>query len=114
MLPKRKRVNKHDFDKAFLRGKFFGGNSLDLKVSENKEDNKVSFAFVVSKKEAKNATDRNFLKRRGKYAVLKNENNIKKGFVYIFLLKGKARKLSYHLFEEEMINLLNKAKAYLK
>lgn len=110
MLSKKQKVNKKLFEEVFNEGRVFHSDFLYLKISllENKSD-KSKFAFTISKKIAKKASDRNLIKRRGFAILRENKENILNGFVIIFFTKKGIEKLKYTDFKNEVILLLKKA-----
>jgi ribonuclease P protein component len=78
-----------------------------------KENSAPKFAFVVSKKTAKSAVERNSLRRRGFCAlrntgILKQENG-KIGFIGAFFFKKEAKNLSFEEIKREIKILLEKS-----
>ena len=64
MLPKQYRLQKDkDFKRVFLKGKFFGGRILSLKLIENSLE-LSRFGFIVGLKISKKATLRSQIKRK--------------------------------------------------
>lgn len=110
MLPKQRRINKDLFKDIFKQGYSFNNPSFSLRVLKMAENGRPSaFSFIVSLKVANLAVKRNFLKRRGKYAINKNINHIKEGFFCVFLFKKDISSFQYQVFEEEVLDILRKA-----
>jgi len=94
MLPSKLRIHKSFFEEIFKKGFFYSGQNINLVLLKKPEITKYGskFAFSVSKKNVKNAVKRNFLRRRG-FSVIKNsKNDIKTGFLGVFVLKTGAEK----------------------
>lgn len=110
MLPKNKRIKKSDFLELINSGRSFYSPNLSLRAMKlNKPLDQSFFGVVVSKKVAKKAVARNFLKRRLKYALVKKSSQIKKGFLIAFWLKKDLSKTNYADFEAEVVTLLKQA-----
>jgi ribonuclease P protein component len=106
MLPKKHRINKKMFEEIFKKGKFFSSDYLYIKTLPIPEKHSI-FAFVVSSKVAKKATERNKLKRRARHIVKKILPKIKKGLgVIIFFKKGTEKMTSLEL-EKEINDIFN-------
>ena len=73
MLSKDFKVDKKLISLVLKQGKIFNSPYFTLRVFKQKTDCKKFglFSFVVSKKVAKNSTDRNKLKRKGLYIIRK-------------------------------------------
>ena len=104
MLPKKKRVTKELFQTVIKSGGTLSGSFFVFRYIKQKYP---QYAFVVSKKIAKKAVDRNKLRRRG-YSVL---NNYKlKDYLGVFFYKKEAQKASFIEIKEDVGNILNKLK----
>ena len=111
MLPSKKRIHKSHFEEVFKKGTFYPGRSVNL-ILLNSPDitGKTSkFAFSVSKKIAKNAVSRNLIRRRG-FSVVKNIiNNIKPGFLGVFVIKKTQTKLTFEILKEDIESICSRA-----
>lgn len=112
MLPKSQKIPREIFDEI-LSGKN-GATSpfFSTRFFKTKKTLPSRFSFVVSKKIAKNAVERNTLKRRGYSFLQKNKIRIKPSFVVVFFLKKGSEKLSTARFCEEIVSSLLKIKAW--
>lgn len=81
---------------------------LSLKITKGEEES-ARFAFVVSAKTAKNAVDRNKLKRRARYIAAKLLPSFKRGIAVIFFFKKGSEKLSFKDLEKEVADICKKA-----
>ena len=115
MLPKKNRIPRHLFPIVFIKGKNYASLNIYMRVaclrqnsSEEKRD-PSRFSFVVSKKVAKKAVDRNKLRRIGYGVIQKEISRIKKGFLVVVFIKKSAAKLSKNELKKEIMSLLQKA-----
>ncbi len=111
MFPKKNRITKTGFDELMKKGRVLHSLSFSLRYFK-KENTPVKFAFVVSKKVAKNAVDRNILRRRGFSAlrdlgVLKQENTLK-GISGAFFYKKEGKGVKIEDLEKEIDEVLKK------
>lgn len=87
MLPKQHRlVLRKEFNRIKKQGQFFQGRLFSLLIIKQ-ASLKKRFAFVVSKKIAKNATKRNKIRRLLAEAVYDYLTRIKTGVDGVFLIK---------------------------
>ncbi len=115
MLSKNRRVGRELFSQILTKSRSFNGSNLSLRVLKTPLNNKeTKFSFVVSKKVSNKAVKRNFLKKRGYYAVKKISKNLNNDFVCVFFLKKNSTLLSYKEFEKEILFLLKKAEVLKK
>lgn len=84
MLPKKKRVTKNVFQAIMEKGNVVSGSFFIFRYI--KQEN-PQYAFVVSKKIAKNAVKRNLLRRRG-YNILRFYNLKCNAGVFFFKKEG--------------------------
>ena len=116
MLKKKYKIKKTAFLEIISKGKTFHSSHITLRVLRKKagEHNDPLFSFVVSSKIARNATDRNLLKRRG-YAIIKKIFNTisKRNYAYAFFLKKGVVAPSFKEMEKEISILLKKAEILL-
>ena len=109
MLPKNRRINTTLFAEVLKNGRSFYSKNISLSVFHKIGLYNTRFAFVVSKKVAKRAVDRNLLRRRGYSALLDVVDNTKPSFANIIFLKKGSESLKFKDFKEEIIELLKKA-----
>lgn len=110
MLPKIYRLRlKKDFDGIFRRGRFVSQKFFTLGFAKN--DLVFSrFAVVVSKKVDKSAVVRNSTRRKASEIIRLNLGKIKLGFDLVFLAKAGAKGKGYKELEEDVHELIKKAK----
>jgi len=110
MLSQKKRVQRPLFPRVVKAGKTYSSPYLSVRVLFAPEQATPSkHSFVVSKKVAKSAPQRNLLKRRG-YSIIENlGDGVPDGFILIYYLKKGTPKLSYKELEKELHELLKKA-----
>ena len=110
MLPKENRIKKKkDFEVIFKKGKSFKNSFFILKVLNN--NLKISrFAFVISQKVSKKATERNKIKRRMSSFLEENFQKIKIGFDFVFIVLLSAKDKSFDQIKESVEDILQKAK----
>ena len=109
MLPRKNRLVRNDFPKNSIQGKTFHSEHFFLKITENKEEIPSKFSFIVSKKTAKLAKERNFLKRRARASLIPYLKNIKPSFLGIFHIKKGVETISFSDFKAEIMSLLEKS-----
>ena len=113
MLPPKNRADRKLLMQILKEGKSFFSNNIFLKTTPINQSNSV-FAFVVSAKTIKKATDRNKLKRRTRHIIKTTLEEIKKGVgVVIFFKKGVKNKNFYEI-KEEITQLFKKGGILLK
>ncbi len=88
MLSKLKRMSKEDFP-SLSKGAFFKSNSV-LNFRFKKNLNNSKFSFSVSKKIAKNAVDRNRMRRQGYRSLEILWPNLKENIIGNFAFKTKV------------------------
>lgn len=108
MLKKQKRVTTRLFP-SHGAGKRYHSPFLTLRVVKNGGDEYPRFAFVVSKKVAKKAVERNRLKRRGYEATRTFSDDIVEPVLCIFYPKKEIHTLSFKELTAEIGSLLEKA-----
>lgn len=90
MLPKEKRLRaEEDFKRVYQRGSFFSLRSFNV----NYAPNRLGFsrlAFVVNKKVAKKAVDRNLVKRRFREVFRQLYETLPTGYDVIVGIKREA------------------------
>jgi ribonuclease P protein component len=76
-----------DFVKVQSEGKTFQSVNFGVAILDRKDDNPPRFAFIVSTKIAKDAVDRNTIKRHMSETVRLMTGEIKNGLDIVFLAK---------------------------
>lgn len=104
MLPKEKRLKRKEFS-AFLASPSRNKSSKFFSLRAVFGSEKKQFSIVVSKKVAKNATDRNLLKRRFYEVIKKIEDQFSFGR-YVFFVKSPAREASFSEIKEEITKMI--------
>lgn len=108
MLPKEKRLTRALFDQVLQGGRSFHSAHLTLRILFVPAT-KARFAVSVSKKTAKNAVDRNRLRRRA-YAVLSRLfPTVERPLPAIVFFKPNAGSLAYEEIKNEIFFLLEKS-----
>ncbi len=105
MLPVKKRVTKKLFDEILKKGVVFYGSFFTFRYINNTEIRR--YAFVVPKKIAKKAVDRNKLKRRA-YNIIRSLPT--KNSSGIFFYKKNGIDASYLDIKNDIIFILKKTK----
>lgn len=90
MLSQKQRISREDFTELLQKSRFVQGNFCTARIHRKSNNDELSqFAFVVSKKVAPRAVDRNFLRREGYRLVQENKDSFKKGYrIALFFKKG--------------------------
>jgi ribonuclease P protein component len=106
MLPKQNRISKDCFGEILSKGRIFYAAYFMMRSLPAK---KTLFAVSVSKKVAKNAVDRNRIRRRV-YSLL-GEVSLKTELRSENVISAKigANKISFELQKEDILKLLKKA-----
>ena len=109
MLPQANRLrNTKDIEMVFKKGRGVKEGFLFLKFLEN--NLKVSrFAFIVSRKTARKAVQRNKIKRTLRDIIHKNLLQINIGFDFVIIAQGVAVSASFEEIREAVVKLLKKA-----
>jgi ribonuclease P protein component len=105
MLPKARRIPKADFLGILKQGKRLNSPHFLLYMAQNKDKIPTRVSFSVSKKVAKNAVDRNTLRRRGYSAIKSFLNGVKGGYFLYFSFKSKD--VSFEQINKEIKELLS-------
>ncbi|MCX6735672.1 MAG: ribonuclease P protein component [Candidatus Parcubacteria bacterium] len=111
MFPKKNRITKTRFDELMKKGRVLHSPSFSLRYSKGLNV-LPRFAFVVSKKVAKNAVDRNLLRRRG-FSILRDlgilkQENVWKGFFGTFFYKKEGKEMKIKELKKEIEEILRK------
>jgi len=113
-LPKEHRLRrKSDFNDAFCQ-RLAKANALSLSLRIAKNNLAVTrFGFVVSNKTAKNAADRNLIKRRMREAVQKFLQNIQPGYDIVIIAQPEISGKKFAEISETIKKLLSKTGLYI-
>lgn len=107
MLPKKKRLTTAEFSRFFRSGTRFHSPNLQLIYTPHDE---FRGAVVVGKKVAKNAVDRNALRRRI-YALLSQEYaDDGLAGVFILIAKPSARTAATETLRAEVVTLVGRTR----
>lgn len=110
MLQKISRLQKNkDIERVLKEGKGLKEDGLALKTAKNNL-NQSRFAFLVSKKISKKASQRNKIKRRLREIIKKQLAEIKKGRDYLIITLPGIEKKDQKETEKLLSKLLKKAK----
>jgi len=109
MLPKTKRVTTELFKEVVAKGTSFYAVSLSLKLIYTKTAEPSCFSVAVSKKVAKQAVDRNKLRRRTNAALAKIYPNVKNGYLGVFFAKDQLKTKTLPEIGAEILFLLKKS-----
>ncbi|MCK9351301.1 MAG: ribonuclease P protein component [Candidatus Paceibacterota bacterium] len=111
MFPKKNRISKREFDGLMKNGRVFHSPFFSLRIMRGGKD-MSKFAFVISKKVAKNAADRNKLKRRGFHAlreIIFTPKMDMKGYMAAFFYKKEGKNMGFDEIRGEIQGLLKKS-----
>lgn len=113
MLPKQHRLSlRKEFNRVKKQGQVFPGRFFSLLVAEQTSLKTLflkRFAFIVSKKIAKNATRRNKIRRLLAEAVYTFLPKIKTGFDGVFLTKKTIVDKSFSQIKKEVEEVFKQA-----
>jgi ribonuclease P protein component len=98
-----------NFDRVEKEGILIQATTFGLALFNRKDKEESRFGFIVSNKVAKEATQRNRIKRALKAAVRYSLGEIKKGFDVIFLAKQFSLRMSTDEIMREVKETLIKA-----
>ena len=88
MLAKKNRLtDSNDFAKVQSKGKTFQSTNFGVAILERGDDGPPRFAFVISTKIAKDAVDRNTVRRHMSETVRLMTGEVKDGLDVVFLAK---------------------------
>lgn len=88
MLAKKFRLtSSHDFRKVQETGLTFQSPNFGIAILDRKDENPTRFAFIISNKVARDAVDRNTIRRHMSETVRLMTNYIKNGQDVVFLAK---------------------------
>lgn len=112
MLPKAYRLNKQkDFEAVFKQGATDQDNFLIIRSLSNKRANS-RFGLIVSAKVAKNATDRNRLRRQLNEIIRLHLKKIAPDQDFVLIAKPRSLGVKYQELETIVTNLFSKKKLY--
>lgn len=98
---------QRDINKVFLSKRAVFGKYVIINFALN-ELSYPRFAFVISKKTAKKAVDRNYFKRVLRHIVQKNIEDIQKGFDFVVVIKKEIQKTNFAVIEQDVLDLIKK------
>lgn len=109
MLAKKLKITgAKDYARVQNEGLVFQSNSFGVAYVHREDSQPSKFGFIVSNKIAKDAVDRNRLKRAMSEAVRLNTIRLVEGFDVVFLTKSSILKVSTSDIMKEVVNSLQK------
>jgi len=100
MLPKTNRlITQHDFDAVFEKGRGTKRDFLIIQFVKNTLPHS-RFGFIVSKKVAPKAVDRNLIKRRLRSLITRHINNMKSSLDVVIIATPKTKGKTFEEFEK--------------
>jgi ribonuclease P protein component len=110
MLPKENRLRrKKDFEKVLKFGKGLRQKVLFLKTAKNGLS-QSRFGFIISKKTAKKAVERNKIKRHLREIIWHSLGGIKIGYDAVFIAYPAIKELGFRERELLLIDILGKTR----
>lgn len=95
MLAKKNRlIGTENFKRVEEKGRVFQSENFGVAILDRKDTSPSKFAFVVSTKISKNASDRNTIRRRMRESVRLMVSELKDGLDVVFLAKTSILKAS--------------------
>ena len=110
MLSRQRRVSRRQFSPALKQSRLWQSSVLSLRLSlllPREAVKSTSFAFVVSRKVAAKAVDRNKLKRRARTIARELLPRIKDNYTCLLFFKKEATSLSYQELKKAIYDLLH-------
>lgn len=104
MLPKSERLDTKRFNEIIASGKNISAGSFYFKALKS---DKLRFAVVISKKVAKSAIKRHFIKRRVFNSIMKNKDQFPVSDYIVFANKD-VLEMSKEQIEENIKNMAKK------
>ncbi len=117
MFSARYRINRKEFNEVKNQGKIYHSRSFSLIVFQRNDSEASRFGFVISKKVAKKASQRNKIKRVLRELVREFIPRLKGGFSCIFLVRQevleKIEAKKRNILVKELAGIFKKAKISL-
>ena len=107
MFIKEKRVPRSLFPEVLQKGKVVHGTLFSLRFAQNTQKHN-RYSVIVPKTVAKNAVDRNKIRRRIYEICRKGEGTHKKPYLYVIYTKKGSALLSYEKLTNEINGLFSK------
>ena len=102
-----------EFQNAFKRGKFVGGNFLDCFYLKNNKN--INYIGIAISSKLCNAVKRNRIKRIIREAYQRLENSIQQGTTFVFLWKKKKdiAECTFQNVKDDMMMIFKKIGIYI-
>lgn len=108
MLPKKYRLQyRKDFARIYKKGKFLRTLLFNIKYLKNNLDCS-RFAFVISTKISKKATERNKIKRQLRAIIREKIKNLQNNYDLIIIAQTKILNQKFTTLQEELTKALKK------
>ena len=101
-----------DFKQIYRKGKSFGNKFLVAKVLKTGEDQPLRFAFVISNKTEKRATQRNRTKRQLREIIRTELPKLVSSHDVVLTMKASFLPLSFEEKTKQTKDLLKRAKLF--
>ena len=108
MLARKNRISRNEFPSSKTKGARFFSTSFSITIYIT--EGNTRFSVVVSKKVAKRAVDRNYLRRQFYSLVEPHLKIITKKVKIVIYPKSEALKMPFLLLQKELIVVLQTAK----
>lgn len=105
MLNKKQRIPSKDISIIFQKGEDKVSKFFVIKKLEKKGQNR--FAVVVSKKNLKNAAQRNLLRRRIYEIIRTSFRGEKKSFDHLIICRNPSTKLDFIALKQELLKIIH-------
>ena len=112
MLPKKRRIERKEFDFILKNSHRYNSPHLLLYIAPNNSDT-TRFSFSISKKIYKHAVDRNLNRRRGYSVIRPIIDTISPGYLLFFTFKRGIYPLSFLDLQNEIIHLLRTSRVII-
>ena len=113
MLPRNSRITKQaDWHHIHRHGTVTQSKDIVLKKVRN-QFKRPRFGIIVGAKVSKQATERNLIKRRIRAIIAKYSAKVKAGYDIIFITRPSIKNKKYIELEEQINQLLTRAKLYI-
>lgn len=106
MIPKEQRIKRGEFEEILKKGRTYHSDLFSLRFLYEKTLKNSHFSVVVSKKVAKNATERSKIKRRLYYILKKHSRVPKKPYFVAFFVKKDIKNIKFKDLEEKTLKVL--------